>query len=1143
MNFTETLRSQPDFRQLCDLVPGTPPGSDVFVLGLQRSARYPVAAALYEAVARPILYVTETSEKALLAYDEIGFWCPQADRYVFPAPEPLFYEHAGWSPTVHHDRIQTLAQLIRCQLPGLEKPERSPLVIAPVRALMTRTLSRQDFIHHSRNLRAGQEISPAQLMKLWAETGYEPVDTVLESGQFCKRGGLLDVWPHSEAYPIRIDFFGDEIDSIHRFDPSTQRNFVLLQKAFVPPAAEVIPSLDPAVSIPPQTPAEFYLPLLEKDSVCLMDFLPKSTLILLEDGESMRIFGEELEKNAEDFREQCLREGTLDDSYPEPYVCCSEIEDRFNDHPAFDLGHSDEPEDEALSSSFEPEQRFGGQLPNLVDYLRECSLNHESVIVISRQADRIKDLWEQTPQHLSIADAPEFISDSIAEGFRYTGADDAVTHVLTDSEIFGWERPVPRKNQQKIIDTPEKYYADLKVGDFVVHVDYGIGIYDGLVTRTLNGVNKDFLRINYAQGDQLFVPVHQADRLSNYVGPNGKEPEITRLGTRDWLTAKTFVRENVLEIANDLLDLYAKRQVTEGFAFSPDGAWMQDLEGAFPFEETEDQKTAIRKVKEDMESSRPMDRLICGDVGFGKTEIALRAAFKAACDSKQVAVLVPTTVLAQQHYETFRKRFAAYPVRVEMLSRFRTAAEQKKILKKLKEGEIDVIIGTHRLVSKDVQFKDLGLVVIDEEQRFGVSQKEFLKKMRAKVDVLTMTATPIPRTLYMALTGVRDISNINTPPYDRIPITTYVGAFSEKLIRQAIKREKARNGQAFFVHNRVQSIYAMKRYLENLVPDVTIGVAHGQMAEKELSAVMDRFYNKELDVLLCTSIIESGLDVPNANTLIVSRADLFGLAQLYQIRGRVGRSTQRAYAYFFRQKTHKPTEAGLERLDVIAENTQFGAGYTIAMRDLEMRGAGEILGNRQHGSIAAVGFNLYTRMLAQAVRSVRTLRDMDISDEDLGITREMAYIFNPITVEMPLEAGIPETYIEDDQTRIKLYRRLASVNQEDELEKMKAEFADRFGALPGPVENLFFQVQLKIIADRIGLAAVVQQSADVILRFPPLPHETDVRPLPQFGRNVRTLKNGYRIMDLDTEDTSRREILIEILRFMEKRLKKAKSED
>ncbi len=913
-----------------------------------------------------------------------------------------------------------------------------------------------------------------------------------------------------------------------------------LQKVYIPPAGEVIFPEKSDIEIQPDSPRDFYLPLLHKTPACLLDYLPADTVILCDDMEAVRSTAETLEEDAETLRAESISMGTLDTDFPEPYISYSELHDRMADFPLVDLGRSDVPDSSWLSDSFTPAERFGGHLETFLEFLQSRFRAKEQVKVVSRQSERIEDLWkkgEDVRKELT-GTKPVFVEDSLTEGFILTGADGTKNYVLTDSEIFGWERPVPRKVPRKTIDAPEKYFADLKEGDYVVHVDFGIGIYDGLVTRTIDGVKKDFLRINYAEGDQLFVPVHQADRLSNYVGPNGKTPEITRLGTKDWLNSKNFVKEKVLEVANDLLDLYAKRQVTPGYAFSKDSIWMKDLEGAFPFEETEDQKTAIRKVKEDMESPRPMDRLICGDVGYGKTEIALRAAFKAACDSKQVAILVPTTVLAQQHYETFKKRFAAYPVNVEMLSRFRTAKEQNQILKKLESGEIDIIIGTHRLVSKDVKFKDLGLVVIDEEQRFGVRQKEFLKKMRARVDVLTLTATPIPRTLYMALTGVRDISNINTPPYERVPVTTYVGPYSEKIVRQAITREMERNGQTFFVHNRVQSIYAMYDYLRRLIPEARIGVAHGQMAEKQLSAVMDQFYRGELDVLLCTSIIESGLDVPNANTLIVSRADMFGLAQLYQIRGRVGRSSQRAYAYFFRQKGHKPTEAGLERLEVIAENTQFGAGYTIAMRDLEMRGAGEILGSRQHGAIASVGFHLYTRMLAQAVRNVRDIKGVEVSDEDLGITREMAYLFNPITVELPLNIGIPENYIEDDQTRIKLYRRMASVSKEEELDALDAEFTDRFGPLPAEIRNLVFQIRVKIFAERTGLSAVVKEGNDIVLKFPALPAGVDHRDLPLFSKRVRIGKNNYRVVGIDWDSDDWQDDLLGLLSILALKLHK-----
>jgi transcription-repair coupling factor (superfamily II helicase) len=527
------------------------------------------------------------------------------------------------------------------------------------------------------------------------------------------------------------------------------------------------------------------------------------------------------------------------------------------------------------------------------------------------------------------------------------------------------------------------------------------------------------------------------------------------------------------------------------------------MESSFPYIETEDQIKALQAIKADMENNRPMDRLLCGDVGYGKTEVALRAAFKAVMDGKQVAILVPTTVLAQQHFDTFQQRLAAFPVEVAMLSRFKTAHEQEEIILKLAVGEVDIVIGTHRLLQADIQFKDLGLVIIDEEQRFGVTHKEFLKKLRLEVDVLTLTATPIPRTLYMALTGVRDISTINTPPDERLPIVTHVGPYSSHLIRQAVLRELERGGQVFFVHNRVQTIPAMASHLRNLLPEARIGIAHGQLPEDNLSTVMHRFTHHEIDILLCTSIIESGLDIPNANTLIVDRADAFGLAQLYQLRGRVGRGTERAYAYFFRHKHRQPSVDGMERLEVIAENTQLGAGYSIAMRDLEMRGAGELLGTRQHGYIASVGFHLYTRLLAHAVteqRSATAMKEPELLSQRLPLS---------VTVDLPLSIGIPTAYIPDQHLRLRLYRRLADLRFTGEIEPLKLEFIDRFGKLPAEVENLFYQIEVKLLAEKAALSSIGVEGTQIVLKFATTTKTSIDLNLPRLGKNIRVGKSSY----------------------------------
>ena len=649
-------------------------------------------------------------------------------------------------------------------------------------------------------------------------------------------------------------------------------------------------------------------------------------------------------------------------------------------------------------------------------------------------------------------------------------------HLLTDAEIFGWRMPEPRRPAHRRRVAPESLYADLTPGDYVVHEDYGIGIFRGLVTLTVSGEEQEYLLVEYAGRDRLYVPIYQVDRLSRYVGADEAPPALSRLGSAEWGQVKARARRAVEEVARELLELYAARELAPGHAFSPDTPWQAELEAAFPYVETPDQARAIAEVKADMEKPRPMDRLICGDVGYGKTEVALRAAFKAVMDGKQVAVLVPTTVLAQQHYTTFRHRLAPFPVVVEHLSRFRTPAEQARILQGLREGTVDIVIGTHRLLQKDVAFKDLGLVIIDEEQRFGVTHKERLKKLRTEVDVLTMTATPIPRTLYLSLTGVRDISVIETPPEERLPVVTYVGPYDAGLVRRAVLRELERSGQVFYVHNRVQTIEGAHRRLKGLVPEARIAIAHGQMPERELEETMLRFVAGEIDVLLCTSIIESGLDIPNANTLIVEGAERFGLAQLYQLRGRVGRGARRAYAYFL----HSPgrlTEDARQRLETIREFSDLGAGYSIAMRDLELRGAGEILGTRQSGHIAAIGFDLYTRLLARAVEELRARREgRPPPPEPLS----------SVHIDLPLPVGLPPDYVPDEHLRLRLYRRLAALSEEKQIAEMEAELADRFGPPPVPVRNLFLGLRLKVLARDAGVTRIVTENDHLTLHLPGL---------------------------------------------------------
>jgi transcription-repair coupling factor (superfamily II helicase) len=1106
-------------------------GESLGNLGLRRAARLPLMAGLYGQLQRPILLLTDRADRAIALADELGQWAPQAQRMIFPEPAPLFYENASWGETTRRERLNALTALAAYLIPGARAPEKPPLIIAPARALMTRTLPRREFLKATRNLRQGQQVSMDELARQLIGLGYEPATIVVAPGQFARRGGILDLWPPAEILPVRLEFFGDEIDTLRRFEANTQRSarppkdgeervLVTPAREFLLNAQQLQPALAIGGEISAQEPLleeinEFYLPLLHPSPASLLDYLPRQALVAIDNLQALLDSTSEIEEQAVRLRQDMLQEGTLPDDFPIPYLTGSELQDALASHTVVQLGPTSSVDDEVglsfaaptlagLAERFQPGPRYGGRLKLLMDDMARHYQAGESVVVVSRQKARLKELWAETAQLLENGrQHPQFLEGSLSEGwiFHPPGQNEKPIHLLTDGEIFGWRRPEPRRRPRALAEAPEAAYSDLQVGDYVVHVDHGIGRFAGLVHRTVEGLAREYLAVEYADEAQLFVPVYQADRLTRYVGPDGRSPELSRLGSQEWRSVKTHVKEAVQEVAEDLLNLYAARSVVQGHAFSPDTVWQQELEASFPYIETDDQVQVLEQVKQDMEASRPMDRLICGDVGYGKTEVALRAAFKAVMDGKQVALLVPTTVLAQQHYHTFLQRLSAFPVEVEMLSRFRTPQQQKDILERLEQGGVDILIGTHRLLSSDVQFKDLGLLIIDEEQRFGVTHKEKLKRLRTEVDVLTLTATPIPRTLYMALSGVRDISTINTPPEERLPVVTHVGPYSKRLVRQAILRELERGGQVFFVHNRVQTIGAMRSHLQQLVPEARLTVAHGQMVENELSERMEQFSRGDVDVLLSTSIIESGLDIPNANTLIVDRADTFGLAQLYQLRGRVGRGAQRAYAYFFRHNRKAPTPEGRQRLETIAENTQLGAGFSIAMRDLEIRGTGDILGTRQHGNIAAVGFHLYTRLLAAAVQRLRGGNKLPAG----SILREASPQAASANVDLPLPASLPADYVPDKEARLGLYRRLANLQTQSELDALGEEFQDRFGPPPEAVRNLLFQLKIKLLADQAGLASISAENGQFSLRFP---SEEPPYQLPDLSLAVRVGKTA-----------------------------------
>lgn len=1107
----DILRRTGAYRGLLDGLAQGSPLPDQHIL---RSARPFVLAALASDLDRPLLIIAGRVDRAHNIGEQLPVWLPGRAIERFAEPTSIFYERSPRTPSAIQNRLTTLASLappVGVKRPASEPP---PIIVSSALALMQKTLPAREFRAASRLLRVGTQISPEGLLHTWLENGYEPASIVIEPGTFSRRGGILDIFPVSARQPVRIEFFGDEIDSLRTFDAASQRSLASIEQIAIPPAREALPRFGPAAaekladwfsrqpdptddvtsSLPDFEPLsngvpfahlEYYLPYFHSQPATLLDYLPENGLIVVDDWGALHDSMGDLEEQAVSLRREKTASDHLPVDYPLPYLTWDELQDELSARATLRLGTNPEMPltgGVTLGDLFAPGQRYGGQLRYVLDELHRLIEQAERVIVVSQQAQRLAELWSeqngyippvsQIPSADALSDLT-FVEGTLAEGWTLTG-ERGRDHLLTDAELFGWQRPEPRRHIQRRAVPPEATFADLQVGDYVVHVEYGIGRFAGLQKRVIDESEREYLIIEYAGNDLLYVPIHQADRLSRYVGADDRVPPLNRLGTQEWARTKENTRRAVEEVARELLELYAARASVVGHAFSPDSPWQAELEASFPYVETEDQLLALRAVKQDMESPHPMDRLICGDVGYGKTEVALRAAFKAVMDGKQVAILVPTTVLAQQHFNTFARRLVSFPVKVEMLSRFRSPAEQREILSGLAQGTVDIVIGTHRLLQADVAFHDLGLLIIDEEQRFGVTHKEQLKRFRTEVDVLTLTATPIPRTLYMSLTGARDISMIQTPPEERLPVVTHVGSYDDKLVRQAILRELDRGGQVYFVHNRVQSIDMIADRLRRLVPEATIAVAHGQMDEQRLEEIMTAFARGDYDVLLSTTIIESGLDIPNANTLIVDRADWFGLAQLYQLRGRVGRGANQAYAYFFHPRTSRLTADARARLETIGEQTELGSGFSIAMRDLEIRGAGDMLGTRQSGHIAAVGFHLYTELLAQAVRHLK----------GEGEPPQMPIAAQTVTIDLPLPAYFPVSYIAEPSLRIQLYRRLAEIDSFEAIDAMRAELADRFGLLPRAVEGLLYQIRVKLLAQRANASAIATENGQITIRLP-----------------------------------------------------------
>ncbi len=1081
------------------------------VLGMPDGAKAAVIAALARDAVRPILAVTGKADSALSLAEEIAAWLGRSDAVLqFPELDLTPFGRETPDPATEDQRLVVL-QRLQAWRPGL-----APLVVvASARAVGERTLAPDAMASASLDLRVGMRLPMRELLGALERLGYRQEPLVQAPGQAARRGGIVDVFVPGSEHPVRIELLGDHVDSLRAFDVATQRTVARLTEARVLPAREARASAAAAAALRArldftamrhglrasleealdrlvtgqETDAGFYSPFLA--SALLLDHLPADTLVVLDEPNDVARLLDELDTQAAEARAALEAEGLIPRGLPLPHADRDEVFAALAGRAVVELQRWAAEAPQTTPLPFGPAPAFGGRLRPVLNEVTARTRAGMRVVLVTQQAARLAELFGEEGMPAAVVREvrePEppgslvIVQGTLRHGWQFDRSDGALL-LLTDSELFGFTKQ--RRQVRRASGGREAFLSELSPGDYVVHVEHGIARFAGLTRRTFDGVEREYLELHYAEGDRLFVPVDQLDRVSRYVGPADHRPQLTRLGSGDWARAKERVRRAVTDLAQELLQLYAAREVLPGHAFSPDTAWQQELEASFPYVETPDQLTALREIKADMERPRPMDRIVVGDVGYGKTELAVRAAFKAVMDGKQVAVLVPTTVLAQQHYQTFTERMSGFPVRIEVLSRFRSEREQRRIVADLADGRIDILIGTHRILQADVRFKDLGLVIIDEEQRFGVVHKERLKELRREVDVLTLSATPIPRTLHMSLSGIRDMSTLETAPEDRLPIKTFVTEFDERLIREAILRELDRGGQVYFVHNRVYNIELVAERLRRLVPEAEIAVAHGQMPEEQLEQVMLDFQRGAYDVLVCTTIIESGLDIPNANTIIINQADKLGLAQLYQLRGRVGRGAHRAYAYLLYDRYHALSEPAQKRLQAIFEASELGAGFQIALRDLEIRGAGNLLGAEQSGHMGAVGYELYSQMLADAVRRLRALLDGQAPPLPPP---------PPITIDLPLTAHIPEAYVADLNLRLAVYQRLAQIPSLEAVAAFREELQDRFGTPPPAVENLLYAVRVRLLARGAGLQSVTGEEGDIVLRAPaPIAHRERLR--------------------------------------------------
>ncbi|MPQ42173.1 transcription-repair coupling factor [Clostridium tarantellae] len=1079
------------------------------VTGLSESGKSYILDGIYESVNKPIVIVTHSDVEARNLYEDLGFYTSKV--FYLPTKETVFYNIDAISGDLRWARLKVIKEMLDTS---------KKIIVTSIEAFSSIYTPLDLYEKHNFKIQVGNTLDSNELFQKLIECGYERTEIVEGKGEFCLRGGIVDIYPPHSNFPFRIDMFDNEIESIKTFNVESQRSIEKVDAIEIFPAKETILNEEIIKEAIGKISSELnevnlsrnnneeisnriteivksniellkengsfetidsYLPFFFDNPSTLFDYI-KDYIIIVDDAQRCKGKLESVLFEFKENYESFLERGNILPSQGKLMLNLETILGNFQGKEVIAI-NSFHKEDSFLSSYLKVDfnqitlNNYQGQLDLLIEEIKDKKSNGFKTLILSGtklRGERLVDtLRERNIESVYRENVEEIFEGEIAitfgnqlKGFEFS---DLKLCLISDKEVFGEaKRKMPKKKANKKGVAKIRSFGELRPGDYVVHVNSGIGVFKGIKQIEVNGHKRDYLDIEYSKGDKLYVPVEQLDLVQKYIGAEGIEPKINKLGGNEWQKAKAKARKSINDIAGDLVKLYAARATLKGHKFIKDTEWQNQFEDEFPYEETPDQLTSLEEIKKDMESNKPMDRLLCGDVGYGKTEVAIRAAFKAVMDGKQVAFLVPTTILAEQHYKNFIKRFNGFPVKIDMISRFRSKKDQTTTLQYLKEGNIDILIGTHRLVSKDIQFKDLGLLIVDEEQRFGVTQKEKIKNVKKNIDVLTLSATPIPRTLHMSLTGVRDISVIETPPEDRYPIQTYVVEHNDQLLRDAILREINREGQVFFVHNRVESIQSIASYVQNLVPECKTSIIHGRMTERQLEKEMIGFMNKESNVLVCTSIIETGIDIPNVNTMIVYDADKMGLSQLYQLRGRVGRSNRVAYSYFVYQKDKVLTEVAEKRLKALKDFTELGSGFKIAMRDLEIRGAGNMMGSAQHGHMSSIGYDLYCRMLEDTIKIIKG----EIDQEPVETT-----------VDIKVDAFISSDYINDETQKIEIYKKIAAIENEEDYLYVKEELEDRYLSIPQTVFNLMDIAYIKSKARLLNIEEIKERNEEIIFTF------------------------------------------------------------